>query len=120
IAINRDAFGAGEVSRSIAMLAKEADKVSVGIENLYAIVKRVGHVDIAIGIQRHALRRAKVTGSSEEVILPAGSDASQQLQAVCVVDDDLILLRIHHVEKTVRRVDGDSNRILQSLCDLIF
>ena len=60
IAIHGDALGPGEVSGAIAMLAEEADEVSVGIEDLHAIVEGVGHVDIAVLVQRHALRRAKV------------------------------------------------------------
>jgi hypothetical protein len=95
-------------------LPKQADEVSVGIEDLHAIVERVGHVDISVLIQGHALRRAEVAGRGEEVILSAGADAAQQLERVGVVDDDLVLLRIDDVEKAVRGIEGDAHRIDQA------
>ena len=56
IAINCDALGPGGVSGSIAVFAEQADEVSVGIENFHPVVEGVGNVNIAVFIQRHALR----------------------------------------------------------------
>ena len=54
------------------------------------------------------------------MVLAAGSDAPQQLECIRVVDDDLVLLGVHDIEKTVLRIDGQADRIHQSLGDLVF
>ena len=44
------------------------------------------------------------------MVLAAGSDAPQQFEGVCVIDDHLVLLRVDNVEKPIGRIDGDTDR----------
>ena len=54
------------------------------------------------------------------MVLAAGSDAPQQLESIRVINNHLVLLGVHDIEKTVLRVESQANRILQSLGDLVF
>ena len=70
-------------------------------------------------VHRHALRRRKVAWRSKGVVLSAGPDAPQQLESVGVIDNDLILLRVHNIEKTVLGIDCQADRVHQPFCNLI-
>ena len=78
IAIDGDALRPSQISRPIPMLSELAEKISVGIKNLNAIVHRIRHVGVAFFVQRDIRRRAKISGCGQPVILatrsnPAGS-----------------------------------------------
>ncbi len=60
IAIDSDALGPGKVSWTIAVLAENADEISVGVKDLDPIVESIGHIHIAILIQRHTLWCTKI------------------------------------------------------------
>ena len=50
--------------------------------------------------------------------MPPRADAAQQLESVGVIDDDLILLGIHNIEKAIFVVESQADRIDQALGDL--
>src|SRR3974390_3901351 len=106
------------------MFAEETDEVSVGIEDFHAIVKGVGNVDIPVAVHRYALRRSKVAGSGEEMVLAAGSDAPQLFERVGIIDNYLVLLGVNEIQEAIRRIDCAANRILEPfralVLDLVF
>ncbi len=87
IAIDGDALRPSQISRPIPMLSELAEKISVGIKNLNAIVHRIRHVDVAFFVQRDIRRRAKISGCGQPVILAARSNPAEQLQRVGVKDE---------------------------------
>src|SRR6185503_21270479 len=120
IAVYRDPLRSSEISWSISVLAKLADKVPICIKDLDPVVHRVGHVDVSFAVDRHPLRRTEIPWRCQKMILPASSDPSQQFQRVRVIHNHLILLCVYDVQKSVRCIDSQPNWILQSFGDLIF
>src|SRR5208283_3376854 len=98
-------LGPGKVSWTIAVFAENADEISVGVKDLDPIVESIGHIHVAILIQRNTLWCTKIAWRGELMVLAACANASQQLESVRIVDNDLILLCVHDVKQTVLSID---------------
>ena len=115
IAIHRNAFRPRKKSWSVSILAKRRNEITIGIEDLHPVVQCVRHEDITLLIDSNPFRRTEIARGSQRMVLSAGSNPPLQLQGVGVVDQNLILLCVHNVEKAVGGIESDPDRIRPAL-----
>src|ERR1019366_9501311 len=101
-------LGPGKISGTVAVRDGGTEELAVGIEDFHPIVESVGDVNVAVLVEGHTLGRGKISRFREEVVLAGSANLAQQLEAVCVVNQHLVLLGIHDVKKPVLLVDRQS------------
>ena len=61
------------------MLAEEADKVTVGVEDFHPVIECICDIYVALLIQRDPLRGAEVARGCQVMVLATGPDGDSSL-----------------------------------------
>src|SRR3954468_12092733 len=114
VRINRDSFRPRERSWTISRLAPLADKISVRIENLDAVVVHVRHVQVSVLIDGHIRGYRELARLGQAVLLACRPDFANQVQLVGVIHQHLVEPGISYIQEPVLVINRHAARINQA------